>query len=68
MGVVGYLLQALEQVAVENGYTRFGATVLKENEGMLRVFRKRYPDARVVAKADELEIVMDLSANRRLIP
>ena len=68
MGVAGYLLQALEQVAVENGYTRFGATVLKENEGMLRVFRKRYPDARVVAKADELEIVMDLSANRRLIP
>jgi acyl-CoA hydrolase/GNAT superfamily N-acetyltransferase len=61
MGVATYLLQELEKVAIKNGYTRFCATVLHENSGMQRVFRKRYPNARIVKKVDEVEIVIDLS-------
>ena len=65
LGVATYLLKELEKVAVKNGYTRFRATVLKENEGMLRVFRKSYPDARIAENTDEVKIVMDLSLKGR---
>lgn len=47
MGIAAYLLRVLEKIALANGFKRFSASVLRENGAMLRVFKKRYPDARV---------------------
>lgn len=46
MGIASYLLETLENIARENGYQRFSATVLRENASMLHVFNKRYPHAK----------------------
>jgi acyl-CoA hydrolase/ribosomal protein S18 acetylase RimI-like enzyme len=43
-GIASYLLEMLERIARENGYTAFSANVLTENTAMLRVFKKRYPE------------------------
>jgi acyl-CoA hydrolase/GNAT superfamily N-acetyltransferase len=47
MGVASYLLKILEKIATENDYTHFTATVLAENPAMMRVFKKRYPNAEI---------------------
>ncbi|MGD9366664.1 MAG: GNAT family N-acetyltransferase, partial [Desulfobacteraceae bacterium] len=47
LGISSYLLAQLETIAKENGFTGFTATVLKENKGMLHVFKKRYPNAEI---------------------
>jgi acyl-CoA hydrolase/GNAT superfamily N-acetyltransferase len=47
MGVASYLLEVLEGIAKENGYTAFTATVLTDNQAMVHVFKKRYPNAKV---------------------
>ena len=44
-----YLLEKLEEIAKENEYTGFSATVLSENSAMIRVFKKRYPHAKINA-------------------
>jgi len=44
MGICSYLLEMLEKIAKENGYSGFSATVLRENSAMIRVFKKRYPN------------------------
>jgi len=59
-GIASYLLQVLEEIAIENGYKQFLATVLKENQPMLHVFKKRYPDVRLITKDTEVEMLMDL--------
>jgi acyl-CoA hydrolase/GNAT superfamily N-acetyltransferase len=46
-GIASYLLGVLEEIARNNGFTSFVATVLRENVSMLRVFKKRYPNARL---------------------
>lgn len=59
MGIASYLLGALEEIAKENGYGGFVATVLRENAAMARVFRKRYPSAKItVQQGGELLIKM----------
>ncbi|BBO82054.1 hypothetical protein DSCO28_26200 [Desulfosarcina ovata subsp. sediminis] len=61
LGIASILLEKLEYIARKNGYKRFGASVMKENIAMLRVFRKRYPDAKItIGETDEYRIVMDL--------
>jgi acyl-CoA hydrolase/GNAT superfamily N-acetyltransferase len=45
LGVASYLLEMLEKIAKENNFKGFGATVLRENAAMIRVFKKRYPNA-----------------------
>jgi acyl-CoA hydrolase/GNAT superfamily N-acetyltransferase len=62
MGIAGYLLSELEKIAVQNKYHYFLATVLKENEAMLHVFKKRYPDAGINTRGGEVEIRMRLTA------
>jgi acyl-CoA hydrolase/GNAT superfamily N-acetyltransferase len=47
MGVASYLLEVLERIAIENQYSGFSATVLRENTAMLRVFMKRFPNAKL---------------------
>ena len=58
-GIGSYLLEFLENIAKENHYKGFVATVLSENTSMIHVFRKRYPNAKVVTSGGEVTIQMD---------
>jgi acyl-CoA hydrolase/GNAT superfamily N-acetyltransferase len=59
-GVASYLLEILEKIAKENNYRGFSAAVLRENTAMIRVFRKRYPHAKMVSSGSgEVSIQMD---------
>ena len=61
MGIASYLLKVLEQIALENNYTQFSATVLRENTAMIQVFKKRYPGLKLaVQTGGEVLIEMDL--------
>jgi len=65
MGIASYLLAALEQIARENNYTQFIASVLRENRAMIRVFKKRYPNLKISAQSgNEVFIEMDLSDSK----
>jgi GNAT superfamily N-acetyltransferase len=64
MGVASYLLEELERIAKENGYRAFSATVLRENSGMIHVFKKRYPHARIASSGQEVSIRMEFSDAR----
>jgi acyl-CoA hydrolase/RimJ/RimL family protein N-acetyltransferase len=50
MKIGSYLLEVLEKIAKENEYKGFSATVLNENAAMIRVFKKRYPNAKTVSR------------------
>ncbi len=58
-GIASYLLEQLEFIAQQNNYTGFYATTLRENAGMIRVFKKRYPNAKVTYSGSELSLFMD---------
>ena len=63
MGIATYLLDILEGIAKENDYRRFTATVLKENQAMLSVFRKHCPDARMtITSGSEVAVVMEFES------
>lgn len=60
MGIATYLLEVLEGIARENDYRRFTATVLKDNQAMLNVFRKHYPNAHLTTTGgSEVSVVME---------
>jgi acyl-CoA hydrolase/GNAT superfamily N-acetyltransferase len=60
MGIATYLLEILEGIARENDYRRFTATVLKDNQAMLNVFRKHYPSAHMtITGGNEVSVVME---------
>lgn len=60
MGVGSYLLAELERIAKLNDYRKFTATVLRENRGMLHVFKKRYPNAKITLNSgSDVAIEMD---------
>ncbi len=44
-GIASHMLEYLEQIARENNFVGFVATVFDENRAMLNVFKKRYPHA-----------------------
>lgn len=52
-GIASYLLKELEKIAIENGYKRFGASVLEDNSAMIQVFKKQYPNANVTLDEKE---------------
>jgi RimJ/RimL family protein N-acetyltransferase len=61
MGIASYLLKVLEKIALENKYTQFSATVLRENKAMIHVFKKRYPNLRISEQnGSDVLIKMDL--------
>jgi len=59
MGITSSLIKMLEQIAVENGFTGFKASVLPTNEVMLNLLKKIYPDAEMQNEVDEVKVVMD---------
>ena len=60
MSIASHLLAELEIIAKENQFIAFSATVLRENSGMLHVFRKRYPNAKTsVYGGSDVMIRMD---------
>ncbi|MCD4743754.1 MAG: GNAT family N-acetyltransferase, partial [Desulfobacteraceae bacterium] len=46
MGIGTRLLDILEDIAKKNGFKGFTALVLAENHKMIKVFKKRYPNAK----------------------
>jgi acyl-CoA hydrolase/GNAT superfamily N-acetyltransferase len=58
-GIGSYLLELLETIAIQNGYKGFCATVLRENASMLRVFKNRYPNAKVTFSGGS-EVLVDM--------
>lgn len=60
MGIASYLLEVLENIAKENKYIGFSATVLSENAAMVHVFKKRYPNAKMkMMGGSDMLILMD---------
>ncbi|MGD8257240.1 MAG: GNAT family N-acetyltransferase [Desulfobacterales bacterium] len=69
LGVGSYLLEVLEKIAKENSFTSFSAAVLRENSAMLKVFKKRYPQAIIEANSgSDIKIIMDFAANMGYAP
>jgi acyl-CoA hydrolase/GNAT superfamily N-acetyltransferase len=65
LGIASYLLAVLERIAKENQYTRFSATVLRQNTAMIQVFKKRYPDLKISTQAGhEILLIMDFAKSR----
>ncbi len=63
LGVTTQLLAQLELIAKENGFKGFIATVLNENNAMLHVFKKRYPNADIKhIGGSEMFLAMDFDA------
>ncbi len=59
LGIGSHLLVILEEIARENNYRGFTASVLEENSAMTHVFRKRYSNCRIVPEGGVLHIEMD---------
>ncbi len=63
MGIASYLLEILESIAKVNHYKQFIATVLSENQKMIRVFRKRYPSGKFLrSSSGEVDVEMPFKA------
>ena len=64
MGIASSLLDILEDIAKENEFRGFKATVLRENVAMIHVFKKRYPNMkRTMGEDGEVAIFMDFNDN-----
>jgi GNAT superfamily N-acetyltransferase len=63
MGIASYLLEVLEEIARENNYKKFFASVLRTNASMIHVFKKRYPNAKILNTGGteiDIEMTFDL--------
>ncbi len=61
-GIASYLLEILEKIAKENHYSGFCATVLRENKAMIRVFKNRFPKAKISSSGgSDIKIEMEFS-------
>lgn len=59
-GVCGHLLKVLEKIALENGFKKFSATMLRTNKNMEKVFLKQFPSAGLEYEDSEVYVTMDL--------
>ncbi|MBM9603467.1 bifunctional acetyl-CoA hydrolase/transferase family protein/GNAT family N-acetyltransferase [Desulfopila inferna] len=58
-GIASHMLGFLEQIARENHFIGFTATVMEDNQAMLNVFRRRYPHAELaVISSGEVHVIM----------
>jgi acyl-CoA hydrolase/GNAT superfamily N-acetyltransferase len=65
LGIASTLLGTLEAIARENAYRGFLATVLRDNQAMIQVFKKRYPSAMIdVGSGGELTVRMTFAPER----
>jgi len=68
LGVASYLIEILEKIARENHYRSFSAIVLRENAAMIRVFKKRFPDAKIsVNSGSDIRILMNFNDPKRQV-
>ncbi|MEE4358783.1 MAG: GNAT family N-acetyltransferase [Desulfococcaceae bacterium] len=58
-GIASFLLEELEKIAKENRFRGFSALVLPENKSMIRVFQKKYPDAKMKMEDGNIAVIMD---------
>ncbi|SDP80916.1 bifunctional acetyl-CoA hydrolase/transferase family protein/GNAT family N-acetyltransferase [Desulforhopalus singaporensis] len=58
LGVASIMMDQLENIARKNGLTGFTAIVLKENNAMQHVFKKRYPNSRIQDNGPEVYFTM----------
>jgi acyl-CoA hydrolase/GNAT superfamily N-acetyltransferase len=64
-GLGSFLLELLEGIAKQNGFSAFTATVLRENSNMLKVFKKRYPSAKMTfSSGNEVQVHMSFADAR----
>jgi acyl-CoA hydrolase len=61
-GITSAMLERLERIARQNGFTGFRASVLASNAPMLRVLRKRYPSLRGTVEREEIALEMDFAS------
>jgi len=68
-GIGSFLLELLEKIARQNGFSSFSATVLRENSSMLRVFKKRYSNAKMTFSAgNEVQVHMEFADAQPEVP
>ncbi|MBW1893730.1 MAG: GNAT family N-acetyltransferase [Deltaproteobacteria bacterium] len=61
-GIASYLLGVLEEIAKENNYTKFTASVLRGNVAMIHIFKKQYPSLETsFVGGSEIEFIMDFT-------
>ncbi|MBW2218281.1 MAG: GNAT family N-acetyltransferase [Deltaproteobacteria bacterium] len=61
-GIASYLLGVLEEIAKENNYTKFTASVLRGNVAMIHIFKKQYPSLETsFVGGSEMEFIMDFT-------
>jgi len=66
MGIASYLLGVLGEIAIENNYKRFIASVLRKNISMIHVFKKRYPNAKLLnTGGTEIDIEMNFDQDKK---
>ncbi len=66
MGMASHLLPQLEIIARENGFSGFTAAILEENQAMLQVFKKHYPNAETSpTDAGEIRVVMEFENQKK---
>lgn len=62
MGITSHILSQLEFIAKENNYKGFEATVLRGNQAMLHVFKKRFSNMKMKnSSGPDLRLEMDFS-------
>jgi len=67
LGICSFMLKTLEEIAKENNYTEFSASVLRENAAMIRVFKKRYPHAKVLMTGGS-DVMINMDFNDAVEP
>jgi len=59
LGIASFMLKLLENIAKENNFIGFTAVVFKENQSMINVFKKHYPELTTV-KDDGIEVALKM--------
>ena len=60
-GIAGYIFKELEKVAVANGFEGFFAATMPENKSMINLCKNHFPNIKIKANQDEIEIWMRFS-------
>jgi len=65
MGISSFMINQLQKIASKNKYSEFEASMLRENEAMLHVFKKIYPHLKIKKEnRREVTVIMDFNDNK----